>query len=200
MDLAWLASAAGFAFAMSASPGPNNAMVAASGANFGIRRTLPHMLGIAIGFPAMLLLVALGAAELLQAHPRLQDAMRIAGALWLLWIAWRIATALPAAAAPDGAARGRPMSLLEAAAFQWVNPKAWLIALGGIGAYVGGGGLAAAAALAAIFSVAALLSLLAWAALGAGLARLLLRPSAMRWFNRAVAVLLVASLLPVLAP
>jgi threonine/homoserine/homoserine lactone efflux protein len=200
--LAWIASATGFAFAMTATPGPNNTMVAASGANYGLRRTLPHVLGVAVGFPVMLLLVAAGVAGVLQESPRLQLAMRWGGALWLLWLAWRIATATPAAGLQGQereATRGRPMSFLEAALFQWVNPKAWLIAVGGIGAYVGGGGLGPAALLALLFALAAVVCLLGWAALGAGLARLL-RPLAMRWFNRVVAVLLVLSLVPVLAP
>jgi threonine/homoserine/homoserine lactone efflux protein len=198
--LSWLASAAGFAFAMTATPGPNNAMVAASGANYGVRRTLPHLMGIAVGFPLMLLLVALGAAGIVRDSPWLQDLMRWGGALWLLWLAWRIATAAPATPGEGGSARGRPMSFLEAALFQWVNPKAWLIAMGGIGAYVGGEGLGAALVLALLFALAAVICLLGWAALGAGMARLLLRPAAMRWFNRGVALLLVLSLLPVLAP
>ncbi len=198
---AWLASAAGFAVAMSASPGPNNAMVAASAANFGMRRTVPHMLGVAIGFPAMLVLVALGAAELLRERPGVMLALRWVGAAWLLWLAWRIATAVPSA--PGTAGRGpaaRPMGFVEAALFQWVNPKAWLIAAGAIAAYTGGaaGLLAESLALAALFAVAALASLAAWAALGAGAARLLATPSAMRWFNRLVAALLVLSLLTVL--
>src|SRR5215212_11075454 len=122
--LAWFGSAAGFALAMSDSPGPNNTMVAASGANFGLRRTLPHMLGVALGFPVMLLLVAVGAAELLHGSPGLQRALRWVGAAWLLWLAWRIAVADPAA---KGGVAGpaRPMSFLQAALFQWVNPKAW---------------------------------------------------------------------------
>src|ERR687886_2018427 len=117
-ELAWFGSAIGFALAMSATPGPNNAMVAASGANFGLRRTLPHVIGVSLGFPAMLLLVALGAAELLQSSATLQALLRWAGATWMLWLAWKIAAASPAASAEG---RARPMTLLEAALFQWVN-------------------------------------------------------------------------------
>src|SRR4051794_34012405 len=94
---AWLASAAGFAIAMSATPGPNNAMVAASGANFGLRRTVPHMLGVSLGFPAMLVRVALGLAVPLQPSPPLQAALRWGGAGWMLGLAWKIATAEPSA-------------------------------------------------------------------------------------------------------
>jgi threonine/homoserine/homoserine lactone efflux protein len=195
---AWFASAAGFALAMSATPGPNNALVAASAANFGLRRSMPQVLGVSIGFPVMLVLVALGAAELLRGAPGLMAALRWVGAAWMLWLAWGIATAAPPAA---GAAPGRPMTLLQAALFQWVNPKAWIIAAGAIAAYTGGsnGLLGEALTLAALFAVAAFGSLLGWAALGAGTARLLRDPAALRWFNRVMAALLVASLVPVLA-
>jgi threonine/homoserine/homoserine lactone efflux protein len=192
---AWLASATAFAVVMSASPGPNNAMVAASGANFGLRRTWRHMLGTALGFPVMLLAVALGAGEVLRASPGLQSALRWAGAAWLLWLAWRIATAAPAI--PGEAAPGRPIGFMEAALFQWVNPKAWMIAIGAAATYATEPWRSLV--LAAIFVLAALLSLLAWAALGSGAARLLRSPAALRGFNRAMALLLAASLLPMLA-
>src|SRR5919206_2461214 len=94
----WFASAIGFALAMSATPGPNNALVAASAANFGLRRSLPQVLGVSIGFPVMLLLVALGAAELLRGAPALMAAMRWVGAAWMVWLAWGIATAGPPSA------------------------------------------------------------------------------------------------------
>ncbi len=230
MEAAWLASATGFAFAMSATPGPNNAMVAASAANFGLRRTWPHMLGIAIGFPAMLVLTALGVGGLLQDSPGLQRALRWVGAAWLLWLAWRIAVAAPAGPGPAGPGpagpgpagpgpagpgpagpgpagsgvaepSGKPLGLLGAAAFQWVNPKAWMIAGSAIVSYTGGesGLLREAATLAAIFAVAALVSVAAWAALGAGVARLLPSAGMLRLFNRGMAALLVLSLLPILA-
>ncbi|MCO6417243.1 LysE family translocator [Siccirubricoccus sp. KC 17139] len=198
MDAAWLAAATGFAFAMSATPGPNNAMVAASGARFGLRRTLPHMLGVSLGFPVMLVLVALGAAELLRHSATLQGLLRWAGAAWMLWLAWGLLTAAPAApaATTDGA---RPMRLWQAALFQWVNPKAWIIAAGAIATYTGShlGVLPDALLLAAIFAPAAFLSLLVWAAMGQGAARLL-SPRGLVWFNRAMAGLLLLSLVPLL--
>jgi len=189
-SMAWLLSAGGFALAMSATPGPNNAMVAAWAANFGLRRTLPHVLGTSLGFPLMLVLVGFGAAQLLAASPGLQAALRWVGAAWMVWLAWQIARAEPA---PPGAeSRGRPMTLAEAALFQWVNPKAWLIAGGAIA------GFGNSAWLAAIFALTAGASLLGWAAIGLGTARLLRTPAALRWFNRAMALLLVLSLVPML--
>ncbi len=190
MDIAWLASATGFALAMSATPGPNNAMVAASAVNFGLRRSLPHMLGVSLGFPAMLVLVALGAGEVLAASPALQAALRWLGAAWMVWLAWKIASAAPPEAGAE--ARGRPMTLLQAALFQWVNPKAWVIAGAAILAY------GASLLLAAIFALAAFASLYLWALVGLGAARLLRSPAALRWFNRAMAALLLLSLVPVL--
>lgn len=198
---AWFASAAGFALAMSATPGPNNALVAATAANFGLRRSLPQVLGVSVGFPMMLVLVALGAAELLRGAPGLMLALRWVGAAWMLWLAWGIATAAPPAPGQaSGRLQGKPMTALQAALFQWVNPKAWIIAAGAIATYTGGDGglLGEALALAALFAIAAGASLLAWAALGAGTARLLRNPAALRWFNRGMAALLVASLVPVL--
>ncbi len=187
---AWLASAAGFALAMSATPGPNNTMIAASAANFGLRRSLPHMLGVTIGFPLMLALVALGAAELLAASPGLQAGLRWVGGAWMLWLAWKIATAEPAI--PGAAPHGKPLTLAQAALFQWVNPKAWVIA-GGATATFGNSPW-----LAAIFLAASFASQLAWAMLGLGTARLLRTPAAMRWFNRAMGGLLALSLVPML--
>jgi threonine/homoserine/homoserine lactone efflux protein len=197
-DLGWLAAATGFAVSMSATPGPNNAMVAASAANFGLRRSMPHMLGVSLGFPLMLVLVALGAAEALHRSPGLQTGLRWGGAAWMLWLAWALATAPPHVAEQPGAAR--PMRLWQAALFQWVNPKAWIIATGAIAAYTGtsAGVLMDALVLAAIFAPMAFFSLLGWAVLGRGVARVL-QPAALVWFNRAMALLLVASLVPLLA-
>jgi threonine/homoserine/homoserine lactone efflux protein len=128
----------------------------------------------------------------------------------MLWLAWRIATAAPAApagqgASPGGGRRGagrhRPMRFLEAAAFQWVNPKAWAMATAAIAAYAADPGtvLERALVLALLFCVMAVVCLAAWTALGAGMARLLPRPAAVRWFNRAMAALLVLSIVPLLA-
>lgn len=197
--LAWALSATGFALAMTASPGPNNAMVAASAANFGIWRSLPHILGVALGFPLMLVLVALGAAQPLQDNPQWQALLRWVGAGWMLWLAVRIATAAPAGL--GAAARGRPMTLVQAALFQWVNPKAWVIAAGAVTTFAGTrAGIAAdAVVLAVLFGLIAFACLLAWAALGLGLARLLRSPGRLRWFNRAMGLLLAASVVPMLA-
>jgi threonine/homoserine/homoserine lactone efflux protein len=195
---AWFASAIGFAVAMSASPGPNNALIATAAANFGLRRSLPQLAGVALGFPAMMLLLAVGLAEPLRHSATAQEVLRWAGGAWLLWLAWKIAAAEPDAATPER--RGRPMTLLESALFQWVNPKAWIIAGGSLATYTGTrlGVLPDALVLAAIFVLAAVLSLLGWAVIGLGAARLLTAPARLRRFNQAMGVLLALSVLPML--
>jgi threonine/homoserine/homoserine lactone efflux protein len=193
----WLLSALAFATSMSATPGPNNTMVAASGANFGFRRTLPHLLGVSIGFPVMLLVIALGAAEPLRTWPWLHQVLRWAGAAYLLWLAWKIAVTRPdKQAASEGNAR--PMTFLQAALFQWINPKAWIIAAGAVVTYTGGNVALQASLLAMLFVAVCIPSLAFWTTVGVGAGRLLRSPRALRWFNLTMAALLVASLVPVL--
>lgn len=193
MDLALLPALLGFAFVASITPGPNNLMLLASGANFGFRRTLPHLLGVAGGHSFMIVVVGLGLMRLFAAYPFLHDVLTAASVAYLLWLAWRIATAVP----KDGAARGRPFTFLQAAAFQWVNPKAWYMAVGAITLYAGEatwGVLAVALA----FAATNLPSISAWAALGTQMRRWLDRPARLRAFNWTMAALLVLSLAPVL--
>ncbi|HZH26647.1 MAG TPA: LysE family translocator [Azospirillaceae bacterium] len=184
-----------FALSMSITPGPNNVMVTASGANFGFARTVPHMAGIALGFPLMLVAVGLGLGGVFTAYPAVHQVMKFAGAAYLVSMAWRIATATPAG---DADRRSRPLTFLEAAAFQWVNPKAWIIALGALTTYtrVGGDMLVESLAIAGIFMPASFLSVTAWALFGLALRRLLTAPAALRAFNVGMAVLLVLSLVP----
>ncbi len=188
-----------FAFTMSATPGPNNAMVAASGANFGVRRTIPHAAGIATGFALMILLVALGAGALLRSTPLIHGLLRWVGALYLLWLAVKIARTDPAAT--DEARQGRPMTMLQAALFQWVNPKAWIVTMGAVATYttIGGNVFAAAGLLATVFFIVSWPASAIWVALGAGAARLLHSPSRLRTFNWLMAGLLILSLVPTLA-
>ncbi|GAC1336604.1 MAG: LysE family translocator [Acetobacteraceae bacterium] len=196
-EAAWIASVIAFATAMAATPGPNNTMVTASGANFGFRRTVPHMLGIAAGFPVMLVALALGAGAPLQAWPWLHQALQGIGVLYLLWLAWRIATSRPNAAGPGGARRS-PMTFLQAALFQWVNPKAWIVAAGAVVTYTAQGSalLTQVAVLAALFAIVTLPAVAFWTSVGVGAARLLRSERALRLFNLAMAGLLLLSLLP----
>jgi threonine/homoserine/homoserine lactone efflux protein len=183
-----------FTVSMSLTPGPNNVMVTASAANFGFRRTIPHMLGVAFGFPLMLLPLALGFGAVLAAYPQIHRALHWFGIAYLAWLAWRIATA--GRAGP--AARARPLTALEAALFQWINGKAWVIAVGAITTYttVGGDLLLESAAIAALFIPVCLAALSIWAGFGTAIAGWLRSAAALRAFNIAMALLLVASLVP----
>ncbi len=190
-----LLALAAFAFVTSITPGPNNLMLMASGANFGLRRTVPHMLGVALGFVFMAVMVGAGLAQAFAAVPQLYAALKIASVAYLLFLSWKIATAPP----PGEAARAsRPMTFLAAAAFQWVNPKAWAMALTAISVYAPSQTLAGIAAVAVVFGIVNLPSVGTWAMLGQEMRRVLTNPVRMRAFNVLMAVLLVASLYPLL--
>jgi threonine/homoserine/homoserine lactone efflux protein len=185
----------GFAFVTSVTPGPNNMMLLASGVNFGFRRTVPHMLGISAGHSLMVFLVGLGIAGLFRAFPLSVTMLKVVSVGYMLWLAWKIARA---GAPGEGAARARPMTFLQAAAFQWVNPKAWAMALGAVTAYVATPSATAYLAVAATFAAVNLPSVSLWAAAGQGLRRWLDAPARLRAFNWTMAALLVVSLYPVL--
>jgi threonine/homoserine/homoserine lactone efflux protein len=191
-----LLSLLGFSVAMYITPGPNNVMVASSAANHGIRATLPHMLGIAVGFSLMLALVCAGLGSALVTWPLLLPLFRWVGAAWLVWLAWQIASAPP----PGEGGRRRVLGFFGAVAFQWVNPKAWLIAVGAAGEYLSPyqSLIVQLARIFVIFLLVGMPCLLVWALLGSGAGRLLRSPAQLRAFNVAMALLLVLSLLPVL--
>lgn len=205
-SLAWLMSAAAFAVAMAGTPGPNNAMLTSSGSLWGFRRTVPHMLGISLGFPVMLLAVASGLGTVLRDHPTVLTALRWLGAAYLLYLAWQIATAEPRVGAEgrvEGRPKGRrgPLSFVQAALFQWVNPKAWLITLSALATVASAGGhpsVLRAAVLAGVFLAVTLPITAAWTLLGVGVSRLFTTSRALRAFNLTMAALLVASLVSVL--
>ena len=187
-----------FAFASSITPGPNNLMLASSGLTYGFRRSLPHMLGISAGFMVMLVLVGLGLGVVFQQWPVLHDVLQIVCAVYLLYLAWCIAMAAPPS--PGAQAEGRPFSFLQAAAFQWVNPKAWTMALGVVAVYVPPTGLLSDLLLAALLcGLVNLPSISVWTMFGVALRRLLHRPTMVRVFNWLMALLLVGSLYPIAA-
>jgi threonine/homoserine/homoserine lactone efflux protein len=191
-----LLSLAGFAVAMYITPGPNNVMLASSGASHGVRATVPHMLGIACGFALMLVLVCGGLGSLLLAWPPLLRAMRWIGAAWMLCLAWQIASAPP----PGQAQRRNVLGFAGAAAFQWINPKAWLIAVGLASEFTRPDEPLTGQVLriGLVFLVVAIPCMLPWILAGRGAAQLLRSPGQLRAFNVAMALLLVVSLLPVL--
>ncbi len=181
-----------FAFASSVTPGPNVIMVAASSANHGVRATLPHMTGITFGFPAMIVLVGLGLAGPFAMSPTLHLVLKWIGSAWLLWLAWKIARS----GAPGEGTGKPPLGFFGAAAFQWVNPKAWMLALAAIPAFStpGGNVLADTLMIAAAFLVVSFPALAVWAVVGRGAAYLLDSPLRLRAFNVTMALLLVASI------
>ncbi len=177
-------------------PGPNNAMLSASGAAFGFRRTLPHALGVALGFPLMVFAVALGLGRAFQESELLREALRWGGAALLLWIAWRIARSGGPA---GGKRRPRPFRFWEAAAFQWINPKAWVMCVGVIAQFVDGAApFADALTAAAAFAAAGMCSSHAWAGFGAAMGRWLGDGPRLRLFNAAMAALLLVGVFALL--
>ncbi len=199
MSPAILSAAAMFGLATSITPGPNNMMLLASGLNFGLRRTLPHMLGISAGYVVLMLAVGFGLGEALRSLPGAFLALKIVGGAYMLWLAWRIARSAP----PDAqgsASAGRPMSFLGAVAFQWVNPKAWVIVVTAAATYVAPDEFARDLLLVTLVcGLINLPSIGVWALFGASLRRFLADPLWLRRFNVAMAVLLVASLWPLFA-
>ncbi|MDN2580328.1 LysE family translocator [Aquibium sp. ELW1220] len=197
MSLDLFAALVGFAFVSSVTPGPNNMMLLASGVNFGFRRTVPHMLGIGFGFASLLLGVGFGLGALLAAFPALHLALKIAGGAYLLYLAWRIATSRTLA---EAGSASRPMSFSEAAAFQWVNPKAWVMAVTAMAIYTTPEAPVLSVLLvAAAFALVNLPSVSVWAGFGTALRGWLSDPVRLRWFNVAMGLLLVATLWPMLA-
>jgi threonine/homoserine/homoserine lactone efflux protein len=187
-----------FALVTSITPGPNNFMLLASGVNFGFRSSVPHMLGISSGFLIMVLGVGLGLAEVFLKLPWVYGLLKWVGAIYMIYLAWCIATSGSLEDTPSGLL-AKPMSFWGAAAFQWVNPKAWIMAVGAFSTYVpASSGLVTIACVAALFAVINLPSVGAWALFGANLRHVLQVRRNLLAFNYSMAGLLVASLYPLL--
>lgn len=189
-----------FAFVSSITPGPNNLMLMTSGINFGFARTVPHMLGVSIGFTLMIILVGAGIIQLLDAVPGAQQAIRIASIAYLLYMAWTIAFAVPKPLGEDGAAMDstKPFTFTQAALFQWVNPKAWTMALTAVSAYTPKAHpVLGLMIVACVFGLINLPTVSTWTAMGVKMRRFLSDPLKLRRFNIAAALTLVATLYPV---
>ena len=184
-----------FAFVSSITPGPNNLMLMASGANFGFRRSIPHMLGISGGFMVMLILAGLGLGRLFAQFPVSFTVLQILSIAYMLMLAWRIAHAAPV---NKQARTTAPMTFWQAAAFQWVNPKSWAMALTTITVYIAEAGGLMLLVAALIFALVNLPAVTLWTVLGQQMARVLTNPARLQMFNRTMAVLLIASLYPLL--
>jgi len=194
LPYAALPAAMTFALVMSITPGPNNTMLLASGVNFGFRRTLPHMIGITCGCIVMMLAIALGLGQIFVRVPALYSAMEVLSVAYLLYLAWKIAASRGLSV---DANKERPMTFFQAAAFQWVNPKAWMMVVTGVTAFHIDDNLAInAVALAIAFAIVNFPSISVWAAFGLAVRRFLSGPIALRAFNWTMAALLIASIVP----
>lgn len=186
-----------FALAMTAAwtPGPNNAMLASAGATFGFRACVPHIMGIGIGFPLMIFCIAMGLGQVFEASPLLQTILRWASAVVILWFAWKTATA----SGPSKEGGGRPLTFLQAAGFQWINPKAWVMAIAVTSQFVTGQDSTRLAIIVSlVFMAAGFSSASGWTWFGTALQHWLKTPARLMWFNRTMAMLLVLSFLMIL--
>ncbi len=186
-----------FAFISVITPGLNNLMLMASGLNFGWRKSIPHMLGVGLGFPLMLLVVGLGLMQVFETYPIIRQVMTVLSIVYLLYLAWKIANAAPASA---GAEVGKPFTLVQATAFQWVNPKAWSMAITALTVYVPVDMGWHGAALAALtYVICGIISTNTWTLLGVQIKRFLRNNFYQRVFNCGCAIVLVLTLYPVVS-
>lgn len=193
-----LLAASLFAVVSSITPGPNNMMILASGVNFGFVRSLRHLFGIVLGFGLMILLVGLGLHTLLERFPLIYSAMRWGGAAYLLWLAWKLANAGPPST--NAAQAAQPMGFFSAAAFQWINPKAWVMAITAISTFLPPDAQALhILSLTALFAALNLPCVATWGAFGSAMRRTLQDPMKLRIFNITMALALVGTLYPMLS-
>jgi threonine/homoserine/homoserine lactone efflux protein len=193
-----LAALVAFAFVSSITPGPNNLMLMASGTNFGFVRTIPHMLGVSVGFTLMIVLVGAGLAKVFELYTVAHTVLKYGSVAYLLYLAWKIATSAPPGEKQVG---GKPMTFVQAALFQWVNPKAWTMALTAVSAYtLPADPVLSLLLVAAVFGAINLPSVGSWTLMGMQLRRFLSDPRRLRIFNVAMAATLVATLYPVVFP
>jgi threonine/homoserine/homoserine lactone efflux protein len=192
-----LLALASYAVAMSITPGPNNLMLLASGVNFGFRRTIPHMAGVLCGYIVLLLLVGAGIGQLLHANPELYSGLKYASIAYMAWLAWKIARSGPMSPGTSDNA-GKPLTFIEAALFQWLNPKGWAGALTATTVFTQPDNfLQRLLIVAAVFAAANVPSATTWTAFGIALRGVLEAPGAVRVFNILMAALLMASIVPI---
>ncbi|MFB0981134.1 MAG: LysE family translocator [Alteromonadaceae bacterium] len=185
-----------FAFVSSITPGPNNLMLMNSGANFGFKKTMPHLLGVGIGFTLMIALVGLGVIKLFDAFPMSYEILKVLSIIYLLYLAFKIASSTGNFEQKSSSAK--PFSFIQAALFQWVNPKAWTMALTSISIYAPTKSLSAVLLVAIVFGIVNLPCISAWIVLGQKIQILLTDQKRLRAFNISMATLLILSLYPAL--
>jgi threonine/homoserine/homoserine lactone efflux protein len=180
-----------FAFVSSVTPGPNNLMLMASGANFGFKRTLPHMLGVGFGFSFMISVIGVGAIRLFEIWPPIYNVLKVVSVVYMLWLAWKIAHAAPP---EEKAATQKPFTFLQAGLFQWVNPKGWTMALTAVTVYAPHHDLHTVLFISMLFGLINVIVISSWVLLGTGMSRWLSNKKRLRIFNWTMAALLVGSL------
>ncbi len=193
MNIELLIALSLFALVSSVTPGPNNIMLMSSGATFGFIKTLPHLLGVSIGFSIMVVLVGTGIITLFDLVPVSYLILKWGSAKYLLYLAYRIATS---SKIESGITQAKPFTFLQAALFQWVNPKAWTMALTAISVYAPSRSISAVVLVAVIFGLVNIPSVSTWVLMGQGLRAWLSNPLRLRVFNGSMAVLLIGSILP----
>lgn len=188
-----------FAFSSGITPGPNNVMLMSSGVNFGIKRSLPHLTGICLGFPRMVLAIGLGMSTLFQLYPVLHLVIKYIGIAYLLYLSWLIANS---SSKMEGKQTSNPLSFIQAAAFQWINPKGWIMAVGAVATFTNLDTALTPQVLtiAAVFFGVAFPCAMIWLGFGVALKRLLKNEKQQKIFNISMALLLVASIIPMVAP
>jgi threonine/homoserine/homoserine lactone efflux protein len=187
-----------FAFSTTITPGPNNVMIMSSGVNYGIKASVPHWLGICLGFPFMVLLIGMGFGFVFDRYPHLHQLIKVLGVAYLIWLAWHIASAEPKAIEQG---KSKPFSFWQAVLFQWVNGKAWVMASSAVAAFTSVAGIywIDVSIITLAFLLVAFPCVGLWLVCGAGLRSVLKKPILQRIFNISMAIILVLSIVPVLA-
>jgi len=190
MEISMLVAISIFAFVMSVTPGPNNIMLLSSGAQFGYQKTLPHILGILIGVASLLASVLLGFGVIFERYPQLYDLLKVVGTIYLFWLAWKITTAStdekPLIHQQKSSKQdNKPMSLINALLFQFVNPKAWAMTIGSISSFTlaGDAYIESGLWIMLCFAITGFFAISLWAYLGMRIATLLTTKKRKQYFN-----------------
>lgn len=194
--LTMLISIGSFALASTMTPGPNNMMLLSSGLTFGYKRTIPHALGVNIGFPVMVICVGLGIGRLFEVFPFTYVALKVVGICYLVWMAWHIANTKGAADTENK--NDKPFTFIQAALFQWINPKAWVMAITSTATFITDHQIASiqVVIISCIYCICAFFSTNSWSLGGVILKRFIRNERFVRIFNITMAILIVGSIIP----
>jgi len=197
LDLPLIMAIALFAFVMSVTPGPNNIMLLASGAQFGYQKTLPHIFGIILGIASQLTAVLLGLGLMFESYPQLYDLLKVLGTIYLIWLAWKIATASTEHSALNSKRNtNAPMTLIAASLFQFVNPKTWAMTIGSISTFTitGDAYIESGIWIMICFAITGFIAISLWAYLGVKISLLLTTKQRKKNFNYTMGLMTVATL------